>query len=222
MNENSLSTRERVLQKIKSHTESLNSEGRAEELRKIMYRDDQADVNHPVHCEQFMQKLENAQATITVVKGRHELVQEIHRYVISHQIKSTITIANDDDLTELEWDGADVTTHYQPQSISVGVVYASLGIAETGTLLLKSSALSPTGMNFLPDHHIVVLNAENIVTTMEEAWKRVKSECGELPRTMNLISGPSRTADIEQTIQLGAHGPKYLHVILIKRDQASN
>jgi L-lactate dehydrogenase complex protein LldG len=92
-------------------------------------------------------------------------------------------------------------------------------IAETGTLMLLSGADTPTTLNFLPDTHIVVVRAGQVVAGYEDAWDMVREKAGgdpaAWPRTINLITGPSRTGDIEQRIQLGAHGPRRLHVVLV-------
>ena len=98
----------------------------------------------------------------------------------------------------------------------VTVTRAFAGVAETGSLVLLSSPQSPTSLNFLPDVHVVVLARERIVRHLEDAWALLRSEVPAMPRTVNFITGPSRTADIEQTIQLGAHGPRGLHVILVE------
>jgi len=81
--------------------------------------------------------------------------------------------------------------------------------------MLLSGAQTPTTLNFLPDAHIVVLPAERIVGPYEEAWQRLRKQQVAMPRTVNLITGPSRSADIEQTLQLGAHGPMQLHIIVL-------
>ena len=75
----------------------------------------------------------------------------------------------------------------------------------------------PTTLNFLPETHIVVLTADQVVGGMEEAWGRLRERYGRgvMPRTVNLVTGPSRSADIEQTLQMGAHGPRRLHIILV-------
>jgi L-lactate utilization protein LutC len=67
-----------------------------------------------------------------------------------------------------------------------------------------------------PDH--AELPAGRIVPRIKDAWDLLRGERGELPRAINIVSGPSRTADVEQTIQLGAHGPRRLHVLLLLGD----
>ncbi len=88
-------------------------------------------------------------------------------------------------------------------------------IAETGTLMLLSGPDSPTTLNFLPDLHLVVLKRSQIVGAYEDAWQRVREASENIPRTVNMITGPSRSADIEQKLQMGAHGPKRLIIFMI-------
>jgi L-lactate dehydrogenase complex protein LldG len=94
---------------------------------------------------------------------------------------------------------------------------AAVGAAETGTLFLLSGPDNPTTLNFLPEAHIVLIEAADIAGCYEEAFDRLRAIYGEgnLPRSVNLISGPSRTADIEQTIVRGAHGPRRLLVLIL-------
>jgi L-lactate dehydrogenase complex protein LldG len=95
--------------------------------------------------------------------------------------------------------------------------HASAAAAETGTLFLLSGASNPSTLNFLPETHIVAIEADDIQGPYEDCWAKLRASRGpgQMPRTVNLISGASRTADIEQTIVMGAHGPKYLAVIII-------
>jgi L-lactate dehydrogenase complex protein LldG len=97
---------------------------------------------------------------------------------------------------------------------AAGITGAFAAIAETGTLMLISGAGTPTRNNFLPDTHIVVLRASEIVACYEDGWDRLRA-AGPMPRTVNFITGPSRTGDIEQRLVLGAHGPRRLHIVLI-------
>ena len=97
----------------------------------------------------------------------------------------------------------------------VALSHAFAGAAETGTLFLSSGADNPSTLNFMPENHFVVVLVGDIVGSYEECWTKLRSaDGGRMPRTVNLISGPSRTADIEQTIVMGAHGPKTLVVFI--------
>jgi L-lactate dehydrogenase complex protein LldG len=92
------------------------------------------------------------------------------------------------------------------------------GVAETGTLIMTSGPENPTTLNFLPENHIVILFADDIAGSYEDVWDRLRRMNGpNLPRTINMITGPSRTGDIEQTIELGAHGPRRLHIIIVEQ-----
>jgi L-lactate dehydrogenase complex protein LldG len=78
-----------------------------------------------------------------------------------------------------------------------------------------STPATPPTVSLLPETHIAVLLESCIVRSMEDAWARLRSRRTGMPRTVNFISGPSRTADIEQTVTLGAHGPYRVHIILV-------
>lgn len=102
----------------------------------------------------------------------------------------------------------------------VSVTPCFAAVAETGSVVLVSSSESPTSLNFLPEFHIVLVRADQLVCHVEDVWTRLRSS-GVSPRTVNFITGPSKTADVEQTIQYGAHGPRALDIILIEDAGAS-
>lgn len=106
------------------------------------------------------------------------------------------------------------------EKAKIGISEASFGIAETGSLVLFGGIKNPTSVNFLPDLHVVFLNSGNILHSVAEAFNELSNAAKEnqLPRAINIISGPSRTADIEQTLQLGAHGPKRLIIVIINEN----
>ena len=120
-------------------------------------------------------------------------------------------------LGELDWARHGVAMEVRParESDKVGVTEAFCAIAETGTLMTLSGANTPPVTSLLPETHIAVLRVSQIVTAMEEAWQRLRATPDYPPRAVNFISGPSRTADIEQTLTFGAHGPYRVHVILV-------
>ena len=98
----------------------------------------------------------------------------------------------------------------------VGVTGAFCAIAETGTLMLLSGVETAASTSLLPETHIAIVDAARIVNGMEEAWALLRLEHQEMPRAVSFVSGPSRTADIEQTIVIGAHGPYRVHIVVVK------
>lgn len=119
-------------------------------------------------------------------------------------------------LSDLPWNAAGLDMQSRPAKDGdlIGVTGAFCAIAETGTLMLLSGADTPATTSLLPETHVAVLNPSRIVATMEDAWDLMRKECKQPPRTVNFVSGPSRTADIEQTVTLGAHGPYRVLIII--------
>lgn len=123
------------------------------------------------------------------------------------------------ELGALDWSGAGIQVEARAARDTdlVGITGAFCAVAETGTLMTVSGRETPAAVSLLPETHVAVVRASRIVRGMEEAWQLARSELGRLPRAVNFISGPSRTADIEQTVTLGAHGPYRVHVIVVTR-----
>jgi L-lactate dehydrogenase complex protein LldG len=117
----------------------------------------------------------------------------------------------------LDWRaaGVEIAVREARDTDLVGITGAFCAIAETGTLMTLSGLDTPSAVSLLPETHVAVVRKSRIVRGMEEAWQLARSELGKLPRAVSFISGPSRTADIEQTVTLGAHGPYRVHVILV-------
>ena len=120
-------------------------------------------------------------------------------------------------LSHLEWKAAGFVLEARAakDEDAVGITGAFAAIAETGTLMLLSGAETPSSNSLLPETHIAVVSSRRIVPHMEDAWALMRAEHGTPPRAVNFISGPSRTADIEQTMVIGAHGPYRVHIILV-------
>lgn len=118
----------------------------------------------------------------------------------------------------LDWRGAGLAVDARAarESDPVGITGCFCAIAETGTLTLLSGPDTPPGASLLPETHIAIVNPNRILRGMEDAWELLRAErVIALPRAVSFISGPSRTADIEQTVTLGAHGPYRVHIILL-------
>ncbi len=88
------------------------------------------------------------------------------------------------------------------------------GVAETGTLAMLSGPGRPVTLNFLPEAHIALVSTRDLVGAYEDLWARLRGTGG-TPRAVNLITGPSRSADIGQELRMGAHGPRRLHIVLV-------
>ena len=159
-------------------------------------------------------------ADVRRVATPREAVGAIASYLGTCNLPPRLRIGADPVLAALPWREAwDIEREFgaaQPGD-RAALSRATVAAAETGTLFLVSGADNPTTLNFLPETHTVLIAAPDIVGSYEEAFDRLRTIHGEgyLPRTVNLISGPSRTADIEQTIVRGAHGPSRLHVLIL-------
>jgi L-lactate dehydrogenase complex protein LldG len=121
------------------------------------------------------------------------------------------------ELAALDWRaaGIEIAVREARDTDLVGITGAFCAIAETGTLMTMSGRDTPSAVSLLPETHIAVARKSRIVHGTEEAWQLMRDELSEPPRAVHFISGPSRTADIEQTVTLGAHGPYRVHIILV-------
>jgi len=170
--------------------------------------------------ELFVAMAKEAACTIVRVADVATVPSAVADYLARENLPAKLRVAPDPAVADLPWSTRpllEVSTGRSDGSDEVSLTPALAGIAETGTLMLTSGPERPTTLNFLPETHIVMLTAEQVVGGMEEAWDRLRERYGRgvMPRTVNLVTGPSRSADIEQTLQMGAHGPRRLHIILV-------
>ena len=167
-----------------------------------------------------------ANATMAHVAQAADVPAAVAQYLAEHNLPARVVMTSDMRLDRYPWPGAPLLTIRRgvaaaDDAVSVSAAFAA--IAETGTLVLISGPDTPTTNNFLPETHIVVLEAAQIVGAYEDAWDRLRqarSDAGgaAMPRTVNLVTGPSRTADIAQRLELGAHGPRRLHIVLVEAE----
>ncbi|HEX2446807.1 MAG TPA: lactate utilization protein [Methyloceanibacter sp.] len=172
-------------------------------------------------CIALLSEMLTAQgADVRRVLTRKDAVAAIASYLGTCNLPPRIRLGKDGQLAALPWrDAWDIERSIGPArpDDQAAVSRAVVAAAETGTLFLVSGADNPTTLNFLPEAHAILIETADIVGSYEEAWDRLRGMygAGRLPRTVNLISGPSRTADIEQTIVRGAHGPRRLLVLML-------
>lgn len=173
------------------------------------------------HAEQvdlFVRNVEKEFGTVARVPDLTAVPGAVADYLTAQNLPSRFAMAPHPDLRAIPWDTRpllEIREGRAEATDSVCVQHGFAGIAETGTLMLPSAPERPTTLNLLGDNAIVVLRASALVGAYEEAWDRLRTELGGMPRNVMLVTGPSRSADIEQTLELGAHGPRNLHVIIV-------
>jgi len=182
--------------------------------------------------ERLINQMGKVQITLTRLQTAKEIPEAVEEYRREHDIGgelivSPVLASNSD----MQWDeqvksgiARDVVSPGGSSPSEVTSVTPCLcAVAESGSIVTASSDGTPSTLNFLPDNHVVVLYENQIVRYLEDAFSSMRdlnasaadSQSSSVPRALNLITGPSRTADIEQTIELGAHGPKRMHVLLV-------
>lgn len=168
---------------------------------------------------QLAERLGLQGAVVQALASADELPRAIAQQLAAFNLPPRLRHGGDALIAGLDWTDTLVECDHGPAEPhdTAGLSRAIAAAAESGTLFLTSGSDNPSTLNFLPETHFVILRAEDLVGSYEEAWNRLRSIYGrrEMPRTVNLVSGPSATADIEQTIVRGAHGPQRLAVFLI-------
>lgn len=164
----------------------------------------------------FRNRAEAMQTSTDEVPAEGEAPAAVARYLKT--VKLPLSGCVWPELAHLDWKAAGLALEPRAAngSDAIGVTGAFAAIAETGTLVLASGPDTPASASLLPETHVAVVRAERIVAHMEDAFALARETFGQLPRAINFVSGPSRTADIDQTIVLGAHGPSRVHIILIR------
>ena len=168
----------------------------------------------------FCQWAETLNATVARV-GVADVPGEVTAYLTRNNLPANVAMAPSPLLDGYDWSSQKMLSIRRGRgegSDQVSVTGAFAGIAETGTVVMASGPDHPVSLNLLPDTHVVVLRESDIVGGYEDVWGRLRARYGKnlMPRTVNTITGPSRTGDIEQAMELGAHGPRRLHILVVR------
>jgi L-lactate dehydrogenase complex protein LldG len=179
-----------------------------------------AALDDAARVDLFIAMAQEAQATVTRVGSTGEVPEAVADYLTRENLAAEFVVAPEASLDAIPWTTRPllrVRRGGPTPNDQTSVTPAFAAIAETGTLLLISGRETPTTLNFLPETHVVILRADRIVGSYEDAWDRLRARMlpNGPPRAVNFITGPSRTADIEQQIVQGMHGPRRLHIVLI-------
>ncbi len=170
----------------------------------------------------LLAKIESVSGTTQRIASLDDLPAAVGDYLRAHNLPLALKRGADPVLAAAPWEREPALTITMGATAGddlVAISHADGAAAETGTLVLLSGPDNPTTLNFLPDNHIVVIAADTVRGDYESVLAALRDRFGPdgLPRAINLVTGPSRSADIEQTLILGAHGPRRLHVILLDR-----
>jgi len=167
----------------------------------------------------FRTMAERADATVEQIGKTDDVPEAVARYLRDRNLPASLRMGADARLASLDWSGSPIDVAHGPSdgNDTAALSHATTGIAEIGAVVLTSGPDNPTTLNFLPDAHVVVIDAGDIVGDYETAWDRIRVATGDrtMPRTVNIIVGPSRSGDIQQTILLGAHGPRNVHILIV-------
>jgi len=173
------------------------------------------------HREQvnlFMRNLEKEFGSVSRVPDLDSIPEAVAAYLAAQNLPGSLVVAPHPELRAIPWTSRPMLSIREGKAVGTDIVsvqHAFAGIAETGTMMLPSAPERPVTLNLLAETEIAVLHASRIVGAYEEAWDLLRTEVGAMPRNVMLVTGPSRSADIEQTLELGAHGPRRLHVVLV-------
>jgi L-lactate dehydrogenase complex protein LldG len=169
----------------------------------------------------FTQMVEAAKASVEVLDSKDDVPAAVSNYLRSKNLPQSIRHGDDQRLSLIPWAKAptlEVTKGASDGAQLASISYSFGAVAESGTVVMVSGADNPTTLNFLPDHHLVVVDEKDIAGDYETVWDNIRERFGanKMPRAVNWITGPSRSGDIEQTHLLGAHGPRSLHVLVVR------
>jgi L-lactate dehydrogenase complex protein LldG len=170
-------------------------------------------------AEDFIANVQRNQGSAVRAQTRSEATKAVADFLYQQHRTRKLVAGTDPRLAAMPWRDGGVLPRFgaAEEDDLASVSYARLGVAGTGSIVTWSGKANPAGNNFLVETHIVLVDLDDLVATMEQAWERIHlSQEGERrPRAVNFISGPSSTADIDMQLILGAHGPRSWHVILI-------
>lgn len=220
--------REQILAAVRRATNMAGGAGdvvaariaaRAPNLRPARGADDALVVSR------FAEEAERAGTDVRHAASVDDIPAIIADYLRDQNLSGDIRVSGDPVSKTIPWTAEpllSVSTGAAEPGDTASFSVAACGIAETGTLMMASSPDNPTMLNYLPFLHIGVLRQDRIVGSLETAWDLMRNLSGSkttlMPRMVNLITGPSRTADIEQELLMGAHGPQKHMLIILRQD----
>ncbi len=164
---------------------------------------------------QFAERARSTAAEVHDIAQIEDAPEAIWSILVGKNAARSVHIPRNSPVNDLPWQRAPGLTvkSERPSGSDSAVSFADYAIAETGTLVFFSAEKSASSWHFLPGCEFVLLRRHLIVPQFETVIDSLARQAG-IPATVNLVTGPSRTADIEQTIERGAHGPRELCILI--------
>lgn len=164
---------------------------------------------------QFKRECDRLGTTHSEAERLDELPREVARYLEANGLEWRVVGWRE--FAGLRWGGVGIQFEDRPANgdDATGLTGCFCAVAETGSVVLLGGPATPKSTALLPETHIAVVRKSRMVDALEDSFALLRADVGELPRSTWYVSGPSRTADIEQTMVVGAHGPYRTHVILL-------
>lgn len=160
---------------------------------------------------QFAQAAAENNASVQILQNENDVTQAVAAYLLANKLP--MHIVSSSELRHLGWRKSGVHAEFRAPADkdACGLTGVAGAAADCGAMALRSDSPDSLTVGLLPPHHIAVVHASSIVPSIHDLFARLAPP----PSALALFCGPSRTADIEQTLVLGVHGPLAVHVLLI-------
>jgi L-lactate dehydrogenase complex protein LldG len=209
--------RDAILDAVRAAAAERRARGSAEAAPVGYIRPARASGDPAALLARFRDMALFAGAGVTVVASRSAAPAAISAFLSREALGDRLALSPERWISELPWRDSPrlIARRGAPapgDRVSVTGVVAA--VAETGTLLVRSGPDIANALHLLPEVHIAIVPEGAVVGSYEDALARLRA-LGDLPRAATFVTGPSRTADIEKTPQIGVHGPRRLHIVVI-------
>jgi L-lactate dehydrogenase complex protein LldG len=167
-------------------------------------------------AECFRAAAEKAGASVAVLADWSEIPGEAARFLAAANLPARLRLADDPRLSALVWPAPLETAVHRGAPVASedpALTVARAGIAETGSVVFTAGPDTPPSLNLLPETHLVALPASALAESADDVWDTLRA--AGVPRSLCLVTGPSRTGDIEMNLVTGVHGPRRVHILLI-------
>lgn len=201
-----MSAREHILGRIRRAAADVPAPARLTPVR----------AQPPDRVAQFVAQAEKVHATTSRIASLEDLPLALAEELRNRNLPAAIR-TGEDPAFDRDWGTVERSTGPGRIAEPATLTRAEFAVAETGSLVFASGPENPVTLNFLGETHFAVIDAAEVTGGFEEVFAAWRDKFGQdsKPRTTNFVTGPSRSADIGQTLQLGAHGPVALHVFIV-------